>query len=245
MAYWYRDVEGMLLPKTPRRATYMASMSHSAFGERPLGDGVFPPKQARSAATFQRILDATDALLRERDFEEISVFEICATAKVSVSSLYSRFESKQAILATLCDEMARTSIERMQSTIATVADHFDRTGELDLMAVARVAVDTYARQLQENRRLVSSLQAFPALWRRHQRQNNFMVRAAAEQFLQRLHIEDPVLVDRIAILAAVLGPACQRMLIDGTSISDLGIAEDALLDEMATMAASYFASPRV
>ena len=70
----------------------MASMSHSAFGERPLGDGVFPPKQARSAATFQRILDATDALLRERDFEEISVFEICATAKVSVSSLYSRFE---------------------------------------------------------------------------------------------------------------------------------------------------------
>ena len=140
--------------------------------------------------------------------------------------------------------MARKTMGRVQGTLAIMGDEFDRTGEIDLLQFARVAVNAYANQIRENRRLVSSLQAFPALWRRHQRQNNHLVRAAAEQFLTRLHIADPALIDRIVVLAAVLGPGCQRLLLDGAAPTDLGIAEEVLLDEMAHMAASYFASPR-
>lgn len=59
---------------------------------------VNPPQQARSQQTLDRLLDAAEALIEERGFEEISVAEITRKARSSVGAFYSRFKDKQGLL---------------------------------------------------------------------------------------------------------------------------------------------------
>src|SRR5262245_60015512 len=60
-----------------------------------------PPAQARSRATLERLLDATETLLRTRRFEDIEVDEIVRRARSSVGSFYARVGSKDALLPPL------------------------------------------------------------------------------------------------------------------------------------------------
>jgi len=57
--------------------------------------------QVRSQLTLERILDATERLLQVRPFREITVAEIAAEASASPTSLYARFQNKQALLGAL------------------------------------------------------------------------------------------------------------------------------------------------
>jgi len=57
-----------------------------------------PPLQARSRATFDRLLDATAALLAEKPFDEASVAEIVDRAGTSVGAFYGRFPDKDSLL---------------------------------------------------------------------------------------------------------------------------------------------------
>lgn len=59
------------------------------------------PKQRRSQETLYRILDATEAILEEKNFEEISVSEIVKLAGSSIGSFYARFENKESLLRAL------------------------------------------------------------------------------------------------------------------------------------------------
>jgi AcrR family transcriptional regulator len=57
-----------------------------------------PPRQARSRATLDRLLDATAALLAEKPFAEASVAEIVHRAGTSVGAFYGRFPDKDSLL---------------------------------------------------------------------------------------------------------------------------------------------------
>ena len=52
------------------------------------------PQQARSQATLARLLDATEVLLDEAPFDDLSVQDICKAAKSSVGAFYARFADK-------------------------------------------------------------------------------------------------------------------------------------------------------
>lgn len=73
---------------------------------------VSPPKQARSQARLERMLDAAELVIAERGFEQAPVAEIMAKAGSSVGLFYQRFKSKDDLLRCL---MARFTEE----TIAT------------------------------------------------------------------------------------------------------------------------------
>lgn len=60
-----------------------------------------PPVQARSRATLERILDATEILAQHRWFHAITVDEMVRAANVSVGSFYGRFPHKEALLPVL------------------------------------------------------------------------------------------------------------------------------------------------
>ncbi len=62
-----------------------------------------PPHQRRSQATLNRLLDAAEALLNERAWEDITVSDIVLEAKSSVGSFYARFPSKEALVVALLD----------------------------------------------------------------------------------------------------------------------------------------------
>ncbi|HSL57337.1 MAG TPA: TetR/AcrR family transcriptional regulator [Acidimicrobiales bacterium] len=61
------------------------------------------PRQARSEETLWRFLQATDELLAERDFADISVEHIVARADRTVGSFYARFDDKLAVLRVLAE----------------------------------------------------------------------------------------------------------------------------------------------
>lgn len=67
------------------------------------------PLQTRSQKTLERLLDATERLLEERTFPQISVAEIAAAAQSSVGSFYARFANKDALLQSLHERNAQES----------------------------------------------------------------------------------------------------------------------------------------
>jgi AcrR family transcriptional regulator len=66
---------------------------------------VRPPRQARSLATFDRLLGAAAELLAERRFEEATVPELVRRAGSSVGAFYARFGSKEALLHELDERL--------------------------------------------------------------------------------------------------------------------------------------------
>src|SRR5258707_10246781 len=62
---------------------------------------VRPPLQARSQQTLDRLLDAAEALVSQRGFDDTPVAEIARRAGSSVGSFYSRFADKDALLGAL------------------------------------------------------------------------------------------------------------------------------------------------
>ena len=62
---------------------------------------VRPPQQVRSHETLNRILDAAEALVGEKGFEDAPVSEIVRRASSSVGAFYARFEDKHGLLRAL------------------------------------------------------------------------------------------------------------------------------------------------
>lgn len=56
------------------------------------------PKQGRSRQSFERIIEATIELLRERSYNDITLAEICRQSGVSTGSLYGRVAGKDELL---------------------------------------------------------------------------------------------------------------------------------------------------
>lgn len=65
------------------------------------------PKQARSAESQRRILEATLALLDDRHFEAMTIADIAAAADMAVGNFYKRFKNKEALLPHLYAEYNR------------------------------------------------------------------------------------------------------------------------------------------
>ncbi|HYH80827.1 MAG TPA: TetR/AcrR family transcriptional regulator [Longimicrobium sp.] len=59
---------------------------------------IHAPRQARSRETLTRLLDATEAVLRESGLESATVPAIAARAGLSVGAVYRRFPDKDALL---------------------------------------------------------------------------------------------------------------------------------------------------
>jgi AcrR family transcriptional regulator len=65
------------------------------------GGHVRVAKQDRSRASFERVLDAAEALLCERGYGEVTLHEVSRKAKVSIGSIYGRVNSKDDLLRAL------------------------------------------------------------------------------------------------------------------------------------------------
>ena len=64
-------------------------------------DSFHPPVQERGKATLEKILVATEELLVEELFDEISITQILSQSGISTGSFYARFSSKDDILPLL------------------------------------------------------------------------------------------------------------------------------------------------
>jgi AcrR family transcriptional regulator len=83
------------------------------------------PVQARSVASYERLIAAARAVLEEKSFDEATVAEIATRAGLTVGAFYARFEDKESLLRHL-EELL---FDEMRETVARVAACADR-GEL-------------------------------------------------------------------------------------------------------------------
>jgi len=68
-----------------------------------VSQGARKTHQKRSQQTRDKLLNALENLLREKDFADISVAEIATCAGVSAASIYRRFDKKEGFIPVLFD----------------------------------------------------------------------------------------------------------------------------------------------
>lgn len=75
------------------------------------------PRQARSRASRERILDAAEAVVAAKGFEDAAIAEVVARAGSSVGVLYARFRDKRGLLHALHDRYQREAEARLDAAL--------------------------------------------------------------------------------------------------------------------------------
>lgn len=80
------------------------------------------PRQERSRATVDAILDATARVLVQEGYDRASTNRVAETAGVSVGSLYQYFPNKEAMVGELVDRFSRRITDMVVDRLAELAD---------------------------------------------------------------------------------------------------------------------------
>jgi AcrR family transcriptional regulator len=98
------------------------------------------PRQARSRATVDALLEAAAQVLVEHGYEKATTARVAERAGVSVGSLYQYFPSKEALVAALIEHHAGEMVQVAEEAFAGLGDASLEDG---LRAIIRVGVDTH------------------------------------------------------------------------------------------------------
>jgi AcrR family transcriptional regulator len=80
------------------------------------------PKQARSRATFEAIVEAGAQLLVEDGYHQLTTNRLAERAGVSIGSLYQYFPNKEAVIASVVERFADRQFEILVEGIEELAD---------------------------------------------------------------------------------------------------------------------------
>jgi AcrR family transcriptional regulator len=106
---------------------------------------VRPPQQVRSQQTLDRILDAAEALVSEKGFDDTPVAEIARRAGSSVGSFYSRFQDKDALLGALNERFLAQAIATSDAALDPARWQATSIEQI-ASAVVRFLVEIYREQ---------------------------------------------------------------------------------------------------
>ncbi|HEY5945857.1 MAG TPA: TetR/AcrR family transcriptional regulator [Kofleriaceae bacterium] len=96
------------------------------------------PRQARSKATVDTILQATTRVLVKQGFDRLSTNAVASAAGVSIGSLYQYFPNKEALVLALIDR-------HMEDMNAAILAELTRVANLPLAEAARCVVELTIR----------------------------------------------------------------------------------------------------
>src|SRR5678810_1023221 len=96
------------------------------------------PRQARSQATVDSILEATARVLVKQGFDGLSTNAVATAAGVSIGSLYIYFPNKEALVSALIDR----HMEEMNTAILA---ELTRVAELPIAQAARAVIELTIR----------------------------------------------------------------------------------------------------
>lgn len=96
------------------------------------------PRQQRSKATVDTILEATTRVLKKHGFDGLSTNAVAAQAGVSIGSLYQYFPNKEALCAALIDR-------HMEDMNAAIFAELTRVAVMPIAQAARAVVELTIR----------------------------------------------------------------------------------------------------
>jgi len=186
---------------------------------------------------MERVLAATEELLADRLFEELTLAEILERAQVSVGAFYARFGNREGLVSPLHDRYD----ERLAAITARSLDP-ERWRPVPLAQRVRTLVRYGITVYRRNRGL---LRALVLEWRLHPERITDGQREQRELFYNRIATvlvgdgteithPDPPSAARFVFLAC--GAICRELLLEGrTSVplpSDFGGDDRALAEEL-------------
>jgi AcrR family transcriptional regulator len=196
------------------------------------------PKQARSRQSFEKTIEAALSLLQERGSDDFTLAEVSSRSRVSIGSIYARFEGK--------DDLIRVAHGRKMEDIDAVSAHL--FGELHvaedagLEERARVAVESAVRIL---RRYADILRPFMLRATQDEaisRRGAASHAALAQHFSELLHggPGDSIRQDDIDWSFNVVYSVVARRLGLGSTIEGSGTGDwDETIEKLAGMVSSY------
>ena len=137
------------------------------------------PRQARSSAGLERLLQSAEDVFAEKEFSAATVAEIAARAGYTVGAFYARFSDKAALLKTLEGRIYRTVEEVLDARTASLAAGQATPGEF-LRAAVEDSVTVYRRHRGGLRALVAQARDDGELRERMRRVNATTIARFAE-----------------------------------------------------------------
>jgi AcrR family transcriptional regulator len=77
-----------------------------------------PPRQARTQETLERLLDAAEALIAEKRFDDVHVGDLVRRARTSVAAFYRRFDDKEGLLHALHERLCEEAFATADDALA-------------------------------------------------------------------------------------------------------------------------------
>jgi AcrR family transcriptional regulator len=103
------------------------------------GESKRQPKQTRAQKTVEKLLDATAELLTEKGFEGVNTNAVAGAANVNISTLYSYFPNKKALLEQLLQRLNERQIAMVLEELSTNPERSERMAHiLDLILEMRL-----------------------------------------------------------------------------------------------------------
>ena len=96
------------------------------------------PRQARSRATVDTILQASARVLVRRGFDGFTTNEVAAAAGVSIGSLYQYFPNKEALVAALM-------MQHVEEMSAAILSELTRVAQLPMAQAVRAVIELTVR----------------------------------------------------------------------------------------------------
>jgi AcrR family transcriptional regulator len=160
------------------------------------------PRQSRSKATFEQILDATAQLLEGKGLEGINTNAIARAAGINVATLYQYFPNKQAVLLALFQRFSTQRIDTGKSGVLGMG------GSLDWQAKVGATVEglfALRRTLPGTAALMQAMRVFPELRAYHRDTRAQIAQPLADEIAAaaKVPMEEALLVATCAVEAHV------------------------------------------
>ncbi len=202
------------------------------------------PRQGRSLASFQRMLEATKSLMLERGSENFTLQDVSDRGGVSIGSIYLRFESKDRLLhAVIAQELEailegeRQMVEGIVAEATSLADFLPRY------------VEAYSGFLAAHAQLLATIMqraevdpAVSAPGRETSQRSAEISAAAILRFRDEISGDDPERRAH-AVFRIVFATAARQFGLGSTSESADDRIWAVLKTELSTMALAYLRYP--
>jgi AcrR family transcriptional regulator len=201
---------------------------------------VRPPQQARSQETLVRILDAAEALVAEKGFEDTPVAEVARRAGSSVGAFYTRFKDKEGLLHALYDRYYEQAIATADDALEPA--RWDGAGIPEIVdSVVAFLVAIYREQRGLIRAFVARGHTDPEFSARRTHLSHHVSERLSKLLLERrdeISHPDPIRAAAFG-LTLVFSTLDSTMLFGEMRARDLAIDDDDLATELTRAYLAY------
>jgi AcrR family transcriptional regulator len=190
------------------------------------------PRQSRSKATFEQILDATAELLEHMGLEAINTNAIARAAGINVATLYQYFPNKQAVLLALFTRFSTQRIETGKRAFTGMS----RSADWRAMVGATVeGLFALRRRLPGTAALMQAMRVYPELRAYHRDRRAQIAQPLADEIAaaSKVSPEEALLVATCAVEAHVA-------MLDFWQI-ETGGRDERIVDQVKLMMTRYLA----